>query len=360
MRILITGICGFVGSTLVEAWRQGGSPHTLIGLDNMIRPGSEINRARLRSWDVPLVHGDLRCPSDLDALPPVDWVIDAAANPSVLAGLDGKSSSRQLLEHNLVGTINLLEYCRRHRAGLILISTSRVYSIAPLSAIAVRAVNDAFAPSDAAAFPPGFTAAGIAEDFSTTPPLSLYGASKAACETLALEYGCSFGFPVWINRCGVLAGPGQFGHAEQGIFSFWLHAWRARRPLKYIGFGGQGHQVRDLLHPRDLIDVFDRQMNDSGPSASRVFNLAGGAGQCMSLRQLSQWCAARWGEHAVQSQPQPRPFDLPWVVLDSARAKERWGFEPRTRGPQILDEIAAFAEQNPQWLDLSHQPVVRA
>jgi CDP-paratose 2-epimerase len=360
MRILITGICGFVGSTLVEAWRQRGSPHTLIGLDNMIRPGSEINRARLRSWDVPLVHGDLRSPSDLDALPPVDWVIDAAANPSVLAGLDGKSSSRQLLEHNLVGTINLLEYCRRHRAGLILISTSRVYSIAPLSMIAVRAVNDAFTPGEASAFPPGFSAAGIAEDFSTTPPLSLYGASKAACETLALEYGCTFGFPVWINRCGVLAGPGQFGHAEQGIFSFWLHSWRARRPLKYIGFGGQGHQVRDLLHPRDLIDVFDRQMNDSGPSATRVFNLAGGAEQCMSLRQLSQWCAARWGEHTVQSQPEPRPFDLPWVVLDSARARQRWGFAPRTRGPQILDEIAEFAEQNPHWLDLSHQPVVRA
>jgi len=71
------------------------------------------------------------------------------------------------------------------------------------------------------------------------PPLSLYGSTKLASETLALEYGAAYGFPVWINRCGVLAGAGQFGTAKQGIFLFWLHAWHSRRPLRYIGFGGK-------------------------------------------------------------------------------------------------------------------------
>ena len=69
---------------------------------------------------------------------------------------------------------------------------------------------------------------------------------------MALEYGLSFGFPVWINRCGVLAGAGQFGTAEQGIFSYWLHAHASRLPLRYIGFGGHGYQVRDAFHPADL------------------------------------------------------------------------------------------------------------
>ena len=71
-------------------------------------------------------------------------------------------------------------------------------------------------------------ALGISEDFPTTAPLSLYGASKLASETLILEYGECFDFPVWINRCGVLAGAGQFGKADQGIFSFWIHSFREK------------------------------------------------------------------------------------------------------------------------------------
>src|SRR6185312_13208555 len=93
---------------------------------------------------------------------------------------------------------------------------------------------------------------GVAENFSTQAPVSLYGSAKLASELLSLEYGEAFGFPVFVNRCGVLAGAGQFGKADQGIFSFWIHSWKSKRPLKYIGFGGQGHQVRDCLHPRDL------------------------------------------------------------------------------------------------------------
>lgn len=350
MKILITGICGFVGSTLVGAWRQAGAGHQIIGLDNLCRAGSELNRPVLRQMGVSLVHADLRCPSDLETLPAVDWVIDAAALPSVLAGVDGRSSSRQLLEHNLLGTVNLLEYCRRVKAGLILISTSRVYSIAPLASLAVQVVNQAFVPQPP--FPSGVSEQGIAETFSTQPPVSLYGASKVACETLALEYGQTFGFPVWIDRCGVLAGAGQFGHAEQGIFSYWLHAWRGRRPLRYVGFGGHGHQVRDALHPRDLIDVFDQQMAYGGAAEHRVFNLAGGAGNSMSLAQLSDWCTQRFGAHPVAADATPRPFDLPWVVLDSGLAQRTWNWSPRTSLPAILDQIADFAQQQPDWLDM--------
>ena len=80
------------------------------------------------------------------ALPAADWVIDAAANPSVLAGVDGQTSSRQLVEHNLYGTINLLEYCKAHKAGFILLSTSRVYAIKPLAELKVKAVENAFRP----------------------------------------------------------------------------------------------------------------------------------------------------------------------------------------------------------------------
>src|SRR5204862_898992 len=122
------------------------SGHSLVGFDNFIRPGSESNRAELKKLGVKLFHGDLRAASDLETLPAVDWVIDAAANPSVLGGVDGKTSSRQLVEHNLTSTLNLLEYCKRHGAGFILLSTSRVYSVAPLAALPMEVINRAYSP----------------------------------------------------------------------------------------------------------------------------------------------------------------------------------------------------------------------
>ena len=359
MKILISGICGFVGTTLAEAFAQQGQRHTLVGLDNFIRPGSESNRARLKHLGVRLHHADLRAASDLETLPPVDFVIDAAANPSVLAGVDGRTSSRQLVEHNLGGTVNLLEYCKAHRAGFILLSTSRVYSIAPLAALPVQPVDQAFRPDFTApgySRPGGLTTEGLDETFSTGAPISLYGATKLASEALALEYGASFGLPVYINRCGVLAGAGQFGHADQGIFAYWINAHLRRQPLKYIGFGGNGFQVRDCLHPRDLVPLLARQFAAEGasiPTADRIVNCAGGVASARSLRQLSTWCAARFGEHPVTADQTPRPFDIPWIVLDSRKAERVWGWRAQTPTEAILAEIAAHAEANPRWLELS-------
>jgi CDP-paratose 2-epimerase len=354
MRILISGVCGFVGSTLARTLAQSGASHRLCGFDNFIRPGSESNRAGLKSLGVQLFHGDLRAASDLETLPAADWVIDAAANPSVLAGVDGKTSSRQLVEHNLAGTVNLLEYCKRHHAGLILLSTSRVYSIAPLAALPVEPVEGAFRPAPGKALPPGLTAAGVDETFSTVAPVSLYGATKLASETLALEYGEAFGLPVFLNRCGVLAGAGQFGRPDQGIFAYWLNSWLRRRPLAYLGFGGTGHQVRDCLHPRDLVPLLEKQF--AAPQLApgdRIVNVSGGAASARSLRQLSDWCAAHFGAHTVKADGSPRPFDIPWMVLDHAKATRVWGWRPQTPASAILDEIATHAQAHPDWLDLS-------
>lgn len=354
MRILISGVCGFVGSTLARALAESGAGHTLVGFDNFIRPGSESNREGLKKIGVKLFHGDLRAPSDLETLPAVDWVLDAAANPSVLAGIDGKTSSRQLVEHNLGGTVNMLEFCKQHRAGFVLLSTSRVYSIPPLAALHVIPKDHAFAPAPDAALPPGLTATGVNETFSTAAPVSLYGATKLASESLALEYGETFNLPVFINRCGVLAGAGQFGRPDQGIFAYWLNSWLRRRPLKYIGFGGNGFQVRDCLHPRDLVPALAKQFDAPRlPAADRLANFAGGAASARSLRQLSDWCAARFGPHTVAADTTPRPFDIPWMVLDSAKAARLWNWHPQTPTETVLDEIAAHAQINPNWLDLS-------
>lgn len=355
MKILITGICGFAGSSLARFWLENDPRVTIVGVDNFARPGSEINRGRLRELGIRLFHGDVRMPSDLEALPPVDWVIDAAANPSVLAGIDGRTSSRQLVEHNLLGTLNVLEYCRCHGAGLILLSSSRVYSIAGLSSLPVEVVGDAYRLITASSIQPGLSRAGVSEQFSTAAPLSLYGASKLASETMALEYGETFGFPVRINRCGILAGAGQFGRVDQGLFSYWINSWLHRRPLAYIGFEGAGHQVRDCLHPRDLAALLIKQTASGADVAERICNLGGGLANSMSLAGLSDWCAHRFGGHEVGSISGERRFDVPWLVMDSSRAADLWGWRPEMKIHEILEEIALHAERHPQWLELSGQ-----
>jgi CDP-paratose 2-epimerase len=353
MKVLITGICGFVGSSLAIGLRAGIEGLEVIGIDSLARPGSETNRRRLVREGIRVLHGDIRSTTDVDSLPRADWVVDAAANPSVLAGADGRSTSRQVVEHNLSGTLNVLEYCRRADVGLVLLSTSRVYSIAALGALPLRTTGRRFVLDADATLPRGVTASGVTEDFSTASPVSLYGSTKLASELLALEYAEMFGFPLWIDRCGVIAGGGQFGTAEQGVFSYWIHAWRSRWALRYIGFDGRGLQVRDGFHPEDLARLLVKQVRGTGQSRQRVFNVGGGASNSMSLAELSSWCGDRFGPQTVEADPHPRPFDVPWVVVDSSLAETVWEWRPRRTLESILEEIAAHADAHPDWLELT-------
>jgi CDP-paratose 2-epimerase len=353
MKILITGICGFVGSSLAQGLLERREGISISGIDNLMRPGSELNRSRLRELGVALIHGDIRMTSDFEALPPVDWVIDAAANPSVLAGIQTGFSSRQLIEHNLGSVVNVLEYCKLHQAGLLLMSTSRVYSIPALVSLPLNGDGDGFCLDETARLPVGVSGRGIGADFSTRAPISLYGSTKLAAEALSLEYGAAFDFPVWINRCGVLAGAGQFGTPDQGVFSYWIHAHARRRPLRFIGFDGTGKQTRDVFHPRDLTVLADAQMNSGRSDGQRIYCAGGGRSNAVSLAQLNAWCDRRFGPHAPAADTRPRPYDIPWVVMDSSDAERDFGWRIQFPLENILEEIAQHSEQHLDWLERS-------
>lgn len=358
MRLLITGACGFAGSVLARELLASINGLSIVGLDNLSRKGSETNVEVLRASGIELRIADVRDRAVLEALPRCDWILDCAANPSVLAGVDG-SASRDLVDQNLYGTVNLLELCKAWGAGFTLLSTSRVYSIPALTSLPLAESATRFDVSpEKGALPAGFTASGVGEGFSVEPPVSLYGSTKLCSEWLALEYGQAFGFPVWINRCGVLAGAGQFGKADQGIFSYWIHSWRAGRALRYIGFGGTGKQVRDCLHPRDLVSLLVRQFQDTDSAKPRIVNVSGGLANSMSLLELSTWCRQRLGpsasDDALATSAQTlehRPYDIAWMVLDHSLAAREWGWLPATPLSDILEEIATHAETHPDWLD---------
>jgi len=353
LKILITGICGFVGSSLADRLLAEHEGLLVCGIDNLMRPGSEINRSRLRRLGVTFVHGDLRASSDFESLPDADWVIDAAANPSVLAGIKGGSSSRQLFEHNLASVVNVLEYCKVRQAGLVLLSSSRVYSIPALTSLPLKEESNAFLLDDSQQLPPGVSGNGIGPDFCTRPPISLYGSTKLAAETIALEYGEAFGFPVWVDRCGVMAGAGQFGTPDQGIFSYWINAHLRRLVLRYIGFNGTGRQVRDALHPFDLAALLYSQVSSGRVKGTRIYTVGGGPQNAMSLAALTAWCDERFGSRTPEADLSPRAYDVPWVVMDSRAAAEDFGWHLATPVLAILEEIANHAEHNPDWLERS-------
>lgn len=333
MNLLLSGGCGFVGTAICRRFLASRPGLRITVIDSLRRRGAESNVAVLESLGVKVVHGDIRLPQDLN-VDHFNWIIDAAAEPSVTGG---GTTREQMVGHNLAGTLNLIELAASQGAGFILLSTSRVYSIEALKALPLNVRDDAFCLG-ARPFPPfwGISDDGVAEDFSTESPLSLYGATKLASEIMAMEYGKQTGTPVVINRCGMLAGAGQFGRPDQGVFSWWIRQWAARGPLAYRGFGGVGHQVRDVLHPFDLADLILKQI-DAAPQ--EVVNVSGGIESATSLAQLSSVCRDALGPHEVSSDPDTHAYDVPWLVLDSSEARRRYDWRPTITRGEIFKEI---------------------
>ena len=338
MNILITGGAGFVGSQLALRFKEANPAARVVAFDNLRRRGAELNLPLFRKRGIDFAHGDIRLFSDLeDVGAGFDLIVDAAAEPSVLAGLTG--SPLYVTGANLTGSLNCLEMARRDRATMVFLSTSRVYSIAPLRELALVETESRFEIAEQQSVP-GVSAAGIREEFPTHLPRSLYGATKLASELLLQEYAATYGVRAVINRCGVIAGPGQFGKVDQGVFTLWVANHFFRQPLRYIGFGGGGKQVRDLLHPADLFELIVRQLDSIEAVSGEVYNVGGGHALSVSLRELTGICREVVGaEVPVASDEGTSSVDIPYYVTDAGRAATRFGWTPTRGVRQIVTEI---------------------
>lgn len=334
-----------MGSSLALAFREKHPRAEIVAFDNLRRRGSELNLERFRERDIVFQHGDVRSPDDLAELPKTfDLFIDASAEPSVLAGLGGSPS--YLLSTNLGGTLNCLELVRTRGKALVFLSTSRVYSMGPLRELALEEGPTRFElePKQPTA---GVSARGIAEDFPTHLPRSLYGASKLASELIIQEYVSTYGVKAVINRCGVIAGAGQFGKVDQGVFTLWVAHHVFGKPLQYKGFGGTGKQVRDLLHPADLMRAIELELNDLDRLSGQTFNLGGGPEGSTSLAELTALCRKVTGrEVSLGSEPATSPVDIPWYVTDAARAQGSFGWKPQHGVEAIVGEIHAWLKRD--------------
>jgi CDP-paratose 2-epimerase len=343
MRVLITGGAGFVGANLGVALARRHPDWEIVALDNLMRRGSELNLPRLREAGVEFVHGDVRERGDLAAVGRFDAMVECSAEPSVMAGLEDPS---YLVQTNLLGAFNCLERAREEEAFVVFLSTSRVYPVAPQLELALEETATRFELAVEQPVP-GAGPDGVSEGFPMDGARTFYGATKLAAEHLIEEYAEAFGLRAVVNRCGVIAGPWQMGKVDQGVFSWWLLSHHFGRALAYIGFGGAGKQVRDLLHVDDLVDLVELQLGDPEGWSGAVVNVGGGREHSLSLLEATALCRELTGnEIEIGAEPETRPGDVPVYLSDCSRLFARSEWRPRRTPRETLADVLAWARAN--------------
>lgn len=350
---LLTGGAGFVGSNLaIRLKRDLGQDARVVALDNLKRRGSELNLPRLRQAGVEFVHGDIRSVEDLKSVGHADVVLECSAEPSVLAGYG--ESPQYLIQTNLMGTINCLEVARQWKSDFIFLSTSRVYPIATINHLRYKESDTRFE------LDPNQSVAGVSpQGFSEKLPLeglrSLYGATKLASELVIREYMDMYGFRGVINRCGVISGPWQMGKVDQGVIVLWVANHIFGKPLSYIGFGGTGKQVRDVLHIDDLYDLLTIQLRDLDKHNGKIFNAGGGVKSSVSLQELTRLCQEVTGKTIpIKSVPENRPADIRCYLTDNAQVTQATGWAPKRDCRRLVTDVADWISSHKEAL----QPIL--
>lgn len=347
--VLVTGGAGFVGSHLCLRIRREFPHANVVAMDNLFRRGSELNLPRLTEAGVNFHRGDIRDPA---AFPsgPFDLLLECSAEPSVLAGLSGDSPD-YLIETNLMGTYRCLEKARLWGSRVIFFSTSRVYPIAPLERHPWTEDATRFRWEALPGSPIG--PEGVQEALAHHPESarSLYGFTKFASELLIEEYRSAFVMPALINRCSVLAGPWQMGKVDQGIVALWVLRHHFKKPLRYLGYGGSGKQVRDVLHIDDLADLVVTQIQNFSVWEGWRGNIGGGLAISASLLELTELCRQITGNTVpVEPDPIPRPADLRIFLADCTLAFNQHKWKPTRSLEQIIADTHAWVRAHEEAL----------
>lgn len=347
-RVLITGGAGFVGSNLAIRFKKDNPIQKIIVLDNLKRRGSELNIQRLKETGVAFTHGDIRNREDIENIGHFDLMIECSAEPSVLSGYN--ESPEYLINTNLMGSINCFEMVRKHKADIIFISTSRVYPIKTINLLEYEELETRFELKPIQHIN-GVSQKGISEEFPLNGIRSLYGTTKLASELLLQEYIDAYGIRGIINRCGVLTGPWQMGKVDQGVVVLWVAKHIFSGELSYIGYGGKGTQVRDILHINDLYNLLCLQIKKIHDFSGQIFNIGGGRDISVSLSELTSLCQKITGNKIdIKSVPENRVADIPYYITDYTKAQNDIGWTPIYSVTDIVQEISEWILNNKELL----------
>lgn len=295
---------------------------------------------------IEFVHGDIRDYSDFLVLDKeYDLFIEASAEPSVHAGLNGGLD--YLIDTNLNGAVNCLKFAIEKCKKFLFLSTSRVYSLEALKNIPLKSEGSRLIIDAGKKVPNGISGGGIQEDFCVSKARSYYGTIKLSAEYFVQEFANTFNLKAIINRCGVIAGPGQLGKVDQGVFTLWVANHYFKKGLSYTGFGGNGHQVRDLLHIDDLYELIVKQVQSSKGWSGEVFNAGGGLAGSVSLREFTSFCEEVTGNLLdIVSKPETSPFDIPYYVTCNDLVNKNFDWSPAKSPKVLVDDIYLWLREN--------------
>jgi CDP-paratose 2-epimerase len=342
--ILVTGGAGFVGSTLCLQLKKKYPHYTIIAFDNLKRRGSELNLLDFYKNDIQFIHGDIRNMEDIESVGAFNILVEASAEPSVTAGLE--SNPTYVINNNLYGSINCFNACLKYNAKLLFISTSRVYPINSIEHANYTENATRFSFQNTQAIH-GISHLGISEKLSLSGARSFYGTTKLASELFIQEYASFYGLKASITRFGVIAGPRQMGKTDQGVATLWMakHYWK--QPLKYIGYGGTGKQVRDILHVDDLVTLVDMQLHNIEKFENKIFNAGGGIQNSISLAEMTKICEKITGNKIpIASQPETRQADLRIYITDNTFIQQETGWLPQRSIETIFQDIYNWIRDN--------------
>ena len=325
--ILVTGSSGLIGSEAVEYFDRQG--HQVTGVDNNMRrvffgPAGDtlwnlerLKRATKRFTHVELDIRDRAGIEELFRARRFDLIVHCAAQPS-----HDKARDIPLLdfEVNALGTMNLLEATRQHcpEAVFVFLSTNKVYGDAP-NEIPMKELATRYNYARAEDFD------GVDETCRIDRTLhSLFGASKAAADLVAQEYGRYFKMNVGIFRGGCLTGPAHSGVELHGFLSYLVKV--AITGGRYSVFGYKGKQVRDNIHSHDVVRAIEEFA--ANPRPGEVYNIGGGRENSISILE------------AIERIEQMTGNKLDWRYVEEAR-----------KGDHIcyISNLAKFKGHYPKW-----------
>lgn len=344
MRILITGGAGLVGSSLCLKLKEKYPNYQFIVFDNLVRRGSELNLPDIKKAGATFIQGDIRNIEDLEKAGSFDLMIETSAEPSVLAGITSDPS--YIISNNLYGSVNCFNACIKNKAQLVFLSTSRVYPVQRIENANYVEQLTRFTFSDNQT-EKGISALGISEELNMSGYRSFYGATKLASEILLEEYAQFYNLQAAVTRFSVIAGPRQMGKSDQGIASLWMAKHYFKQPLKYIGFGGSGKQLRDVLHIDDVVALIDYQIHNMQQFTGKVYNAGGGINCSASLLEMSSICEKITGNKiTIEKELLNRPADLKAYITDNTQISKETGWRPQKSIDDVFADIYKWINKN--------------
>ena len=323
-KILVTGGCGFIGSNLCIYLKK--RKFSVFSLDNLSRKGSKYNLNLLKKAGIKNFKIDISDFKKIKSLPRFDIIVDCCAEAAIEIS---RRDIDRVISTNLLGTLNILKKVKRENSKIIFCSTSRVNSISDINKVFKNFKYNKQIKVDKR----------FDENFSTKSPKSIYGLTKHASEMFIEEFSFAFDIKYIINRFGVVSGPLQFGKVDQGFVSLWIWRHIIKKKLKYIGYGGYGNQVRDILHVYDLCEIIEIQIKKINFINNRLFTIGGSKNNSLTLRKLTTLCEqVTLNKIKFDKVKQTSIYDIPYFVTNNKLVTKTYKWKPKRNLLDIIQD----------------------